>query len=260
MLAPWVRCIFLLVSLLPLSGCSLLSFSAGEEDTPGDAVYYVVKPGDTISAIATRFRVPADKLAELNGVTDPRKLAIGTKLLIGHRKLYPDNLKRAKLSDERRAKGRFLWPVDGGHVVSRFGPRGDSFHDGLDIAAPEGTAVFAAHAGVIAFAGDKLSGYGKLLILRGDDGVMSVYAHNSRLLVNEGERVKKGEQLSEVGQTGRAEGPHLHFELRLRDQEGRYVAVDPTPLLENSGVRPRYRVNERLTPLLARLFGFGKSK
>jgi murein DD-endopeptidase MepM/ murein hydrolase activator NlpD len=92
-----------------------------------------------------------------------------------------------------------------------------------------------------------------LIMIESDRGILTIYGHNYRNLVQQGKKVDAGRIIAEVGSTGRASGAHLHFEVRLKN-EGRYVAVDPLPLLtRGSKERPRYRVNESLTPLLARL-------
>lgn len=104
------------------------------------------------------------------------------------------------------------WPLRG-VLYGRFGVREGRRHDGIDIAAPEGTAVAAAADGTVIFAGEQ-AGYGFLAILRHEGGLVTVYAHNSSLLVREGERVRRGQPIARVGQTGRTSGPHLHFEVR----------------------------------------------
>ncbi|MGE0821096.1 MAG: M23 family metallopeptidase [Candidatus Binatia bacterium] len=114
--------------------------------------------------------------------------------------------------EAREARGFFLWPIEG-TVTSGFGPRRGSFHDGVDIAAPRGTPVYAAAAGEVIFS-DVLRGYGNIVILRHRKGYATVYAHNKRNLVKEGQRVRRGQRIAEVGQSGRATGPHLHFEIR----------------------------------------------
>jgi len=98
-------------------------------------------------------------------------------------------------------------------LYGRYGVRAGKRHDGIDIAAPEGTAVVAAAAGTVIFAGEQ-PGYGSILIVKHDGGLVTLYAHNSRLLVDEGARVKRGDAIARVGQTGRTTGPHLHFEVR----------------------------------------------
>jgi murein DD-endopeptidase MepM/ murein hydrolase activator NlpD len=110
-----------------------------------------------------------------------------------------------------------LWPVRG-KITSLFGwrdnPFGRSrkreFHDGLDIAVPYGTPVRAAGDGVVIYAAWK-SGYGRLIKIQHANGLVSWYGHNSKLLAQEGDTVKKGEIISNVGSSGRSTGPHLHF-------------------------------------------------
>ena len=114
----------------------------------------------------------------------------------------------------------FLWPVNG-TVNSAFGPRGSSFHDGIDIAAPEGTPILAIEAGEVIYS-DQLRGYGNMVILRHAGGIVSVYAHNESNLVREGQSVVRGEVVARVGSTGRVSGPHLHFEIRRNN-----AAQDP---------------------------------
>jgi murein DD-endopeptidase MepM/ murein hydrolase activator NlpD len=165
------------------------------------------------------------------------------------------NIQRVSYMPSPRV-GKLLWPTFGGELVSGFGRRSGTFHDGLDIAAPTGTPVRAAHDGVVVYSSNELSGYGNLIILQSSSSLITVYGHNSRLLVKKGEKVRKGDTIARVGATGRAQGPHLHFEVRMRDRKGRYVAVDPLPLLgPEQNPQTRFRVNESLTPLLARLSG-----
>lgn len=131
----------------------------------------------------------------------------------------------AKLAD---ATGSY-WPVDGG-VSSDFGWRKDPFtgqrawHSGLDIAAPEGTPVRCWKDGTVAFSG-QMHGYGNLVVVEHADGSRSFYGHNKGNAVAVGQAVKAGQVLAQVGQTGRATGPHLHFEVRVDDR-----AVDPSKL------------------------------
>ena len=105
-----------------------------------------------------------------------------------------------------------LWPA-AGSVSSIFGPRGNAHHDGIDIAAPEGTPIRAALDGSVVYVG-ALRGYGKVVILSHEDGLTTVYAHNSKNLVSHGARVRRGTVIASVGQTGRTTGPNLHFEVR----------------------------------------------
>jgi len=105
-----------------------------------------------------------------------------------------------------------------------------AFHQGIDLAAPSGTEIFPVKSGKVEFSGWQ-RGYGRVVIVRHDDNTETLYAHNSKNLVTKGMRVAPGQQIAEVGSTGRSTGPHLHFEVR---RNGR--AVDPMPYLrQHSG-------------------------
>lgn len=107
-------------------------------------------------------------------------------------------------------------------VTDRFGPRGNRFHTGIDYPASMGTPVTAAGGGRVVFAGWDPSGYGNLVVIEHPAGVRSMYAHLSRIRMRSGNRVMAGTRVGDVGATGVATGPHLHFELRLRG-----AAIDP---------------------------------
>lgn len=119
---------------------------------------------------------------------------------------------------------RLGWPLRG-DVASPFGPRGGRFHEGVDLSAPEGARVGASVSGRVDFAG-RLGSFGKLVTIAHGHGVLTMYAHLSRIEAHAGERVSAGEEIGRVGHTGRATGPHLHFEVRLRG-----ASVDPLPAL-----------------------------
>jgi murein DD-endopeptidase MepM/ murein hydrolase activator NlpD len=118
------------------------------------------------------------------------------------------------------------WPV-AGQLSSPFGVRDGRMHDGIDLAVGEDTPVLAACDGVVAYAGDRLRGYGNLVIVRHTGGLSTLYAHNHRLLVREGEPIARGQAIALSGQTGRASAPHLHFEVR-KDS----IARDPLGYLQ----------------------------
>jgi peptidoglycan hydrolase-like protein with peptidoglycan-binding domain len=100
-------------------------------------------------------------------------------------------------------------------IGDRFGPRGNSFHPGVDFPAPSGAPVHAAGRGRVVFAGWDSSGYGNLVVIEHPLGVRSMYAHLSRIGVSYGRSVVAGSFVGAVGSTGFSTGPHLHFELRL---------------------------------------------
>lgn len=115
------------------------------------------------------------------------------------------------------------WPVTG-QLVKRFSSEGVG-SKGIDIAGKRGDPVKAASDGVVVYAGEGLVGYGKLIIIRHNDDYISAYAHNDRLIASEGQRVKLGQTIAEVGSTG-AERDKLHFEIRYQGKP-----VDPLTIL-----------------------------
>lgn len=115
--------------------------------------------------------------------------------------------------------GRFLWPVPHFYKVSsHFGQRGRKHHDGIDIPAPRGTPIVSADSGRVIYADNGIRGYGNMIVVAHSDDVFTVYAHNRKNMVQKGDRVRRGEVIAEVGNTGRSTGPHLHFEIRLKNK------------------------------------------
>ncbi|KAJ7531862.1 hypothetical protein O6H91_14G061900 [Diphasiastrum complanatum] len=109
----------------------------------------------------------------------------------------------------------FIRPVDKvWEVSSNFGPRWGRQHNGVDLAAPSGEPVLAADAGEVTFAGWESGGYGYLVEITHWDGWKTLYAHNSEVFTWKGDFVHRGQCIASVGETGRATGPHLHWEIR----------------------------------------------
>jgi len=106
------------------------------------------------------------------------------------------------------------WPLKKPRITSHFGERGGEPHDGVDLRARVGTPVHASHEGRVLYAGGGISGYGKLVVLRHPSGLATVYAHNSRIQVKRGQWVRRGQWIANSGASGRASGPHVHFEVR----------------------------------------------
>lgn len=221
--------------VLALVGCrTAAERRAGE-------VEHAVSSGETLTAIAKRYQVTVVAVAERNALPDPSRLRIGQRLIIP---APPPPIEAEADAPEEappvievlpppkageappltwspdRGQSVFVWPVDG-VVVSRFGKREGAQHDGVDIAAPVGTVVWAAASGEVVYAGVQ-PGYGTIVILRHPDGPMTVYAHNQENFVKEGQQVEQGAPIARVGQSGGATSPGLHFEVR----DGR-VPVDP---------------------------------
>ncbi len=128
------------------------------------------------------------------------------------------------------ATGHFLWPVPASKkVTSLYGPRWGRNHNGVDIAAPRGTHILSIDDGVVIYSGRGLRGFGNLIVLKHREGIYSIYAHNSKNYVNKGEQVSRGEVIGKVGSSGKATGPHLHFEIRRKDE-----ALDPLAFYNSS--------------------------
>jgi len=139
-----------------------------------------------------------------------------------------DLMLNRKLADEVRPDGR---PVNSGYVSSSFGERNDpftgrrAFHSGIDFAGREGNDIVAVASGVVTYAGDRY-GYGEMVEVNHGNGYVTRYAHNAENLVSVGDTVKRGDVIGRMGDTGRATGPNLHFEVLL---DGR--AVDPMTVI-----------------------------
>ncbi|AFY76246.1 metalloendopeptidase-like membrane protein [Pleurocapsa sp. PCC 7327] len=111
----------------------------------------------------------------------------------------------------------YIWPAKG-VLTSGYGWRWGRMHKGVDIAAPIGTPIMAAASGEVISAGWNSGGFGNLVKLRHSDGSVTLYAHNSRILVRTGQLVEQGELIAEMGSTGYSTGPHLHFEIHPNGQ------------------------------------------
>jgi len=109
------------------------------------------------------------------------------------------------------------WPTDG-IVTSYFGTRHGRPHEGIDISSKEGTPIYAAESGIVIFSGYHAHGYGNLIVIQHNEQLVTVYAHNAKNLVQEKTHVKRGQLIAYVGQTGRAAGAHVHFEVRDNKQ------------------------------------------
>ena len=116
--------------------------------------------------------------------------------------------------------GNYMRPVSGGYVSSKYGYRGREFHTGVDLACPKGTPIMAADGGTVTTATYGNSGYGYHILITHANGDQTLYGHCSALYVHVGEKVDKGQVIAAVGQTGRAYGYHLHFEVR---RNGKHV-------------------------------------
>ncbi len=181
----------------------------------------MIAPGENLYRIGLRYGVSVGEIAQANGIQDVTQLRVGQRLVIPGAGGGSPSLDAARPSYSRYAGPlRFHWPVKG-RLTSRFGLRGNRPHEGIDLGAPHGTPIYAAEAGRVIHSG-RFGAYGQVVILKHAGAYRSVYAHARRLFVAKGEFVEKGQKIAEVGATGRATGPHLHFEIRRGE-----VAHDP---------------------------------
>ncbi|MBP3545631.1 MAG: M23 family metallopeptidase [Alphaproteobacteria bacterium] len=202
--------------------------------------HHTVKKGDTLYSISRQYGVDVKTIADNNGLDYPYTLVIGQKLAVrgksnaisasNHNQPRPSvstrrNTASTKKTTTRQSyskptkiskyrKTKFLWPVKG-TIVSKYGAIGKGrANDGINIKAPRGTSVKAADKGMVAYSGNELKGFGNLILIRHDDGWITAYAHNEKLLVKKGQRVERGEKIATVGSTGGTNTPQLHFEIR----------------------------------------------
>jgi murein DD-endopeptidase MepM/ murein hydrolase activator NlpD len=119
----------------------------------------------------------------------------------------------------------FIWPATG-KIIQSFHESGN---DGINISVCSGTSVQATEGGEIAYAGEELAGYGKMVLIRHPNGFVSAYAHNSELNVRKGDKVKRGQVIAKSGQSGNVGSPQLHFELRRGS-----IPVDPIKFMPDN--------------------------
>jgi murein DD-endopeptidase MepM/ murein hydrolase activator NlpD len=211
--------------------------------------YHEVKQGQTLWGIAQAYGLDVRTLARVNHMSDTTTLYVGQKLYVpgatqqrelasrcpcGPETAKPSSSVKTLSQILRPAQGSaaakaahtvatakegalhrvvLMWPVQG-EVSRGFVQDATRRHDGLDIVAPQGTSIHAAADGEVIFSGWGPGGYGRIVILQHPAEVITIYAHNHDNLVRLGQRVRQGEPIATVGQSGRATGNHLHFEVR----------------------------------------------
>ena len=110
------------------------------------------------------------------------------------------------------------WPLKNARLSQTYAPRWNAAHQGIDLVSPKGTPVFSSHAGRVVYAGNRLSGYGKTVIVEYSPHWSTLYAHLETIHVKTGWIIQQGHQVGTVGHTGNAKGTHLHFELIYKKQ------------------------------------------
>ncbi|MBB4131983.1 lipoprotein NlpD [Xanthomonas campestris] len=207
--------------------------AASRPSVPRPGATVTVQRGDTLYAISRRTNITAPDLAAWNGLSSPNTIYPGQTL-----KLYPPGAGGSSKPGASASAGTvapsrpvapvaapvssgfpWRWPADG-VVVGTF-VAGETTKQGVDIAGASGQAVRAAADGVVVYSGAGLVGYGELIIIKHNDQWLSAYGHNRKRLLNEGQSVKAGQQIAEMGRSGAARDM-LHFEIRYNGKP-----VDP---------------------------------
>jgi lipoprotein NlpD len=228
----------ILIAFLLLSACSGTSHHAPVADRrqpPSDKLtHHVVSRGETMFSIAWRYGIDYKTLARYNGIARPYTIYPGQKLNLHPSKVISKSpvrsvtktapkvpVSRSKTptkttikkpsSTPTYASFKWRWPAEG-KLISGFSTS-KGLNKGVDIAGRLGESVSAAGPGVVVYAGNGLRGYGNLLIIKHNDKFLSAYAHNHRLLVAEGNRIKAGQKIAEIGSSG-TDQTKLHFEIR----------------------------------------------
>ena len=182
---------------------------------------HVVRPRETLSVIAWRYGLDWRSIARWNRIRSPYVIYPGQRLSLRGPPASPAPVARAKAAPKPTgsrgasppaapvpARG-WTWPATG-RLLRGFG-KGE--RGGIDIAGRRGQPVVAARSGRVVYTGTGLVGYGRLVIIKHDDRLLTAYAHNDRLLVKEGQTVRAGQKIAEMGSTG-ADRVMLHFEVR----------------------------------------------
>jgi lipoprotein NlpD len=231
---PVVLSVAVVLVAATLSGCSSMR---GEYETS----VHVVRPGETLYTIAWRHGLDYRTLAAWNNLRDPDLIVAGQRL-----RLTPPTPSTARApagsasgTNARTAPRpavpappvlpppRWQWPTHG-PLVYRYGNTAE-IASGIGIGGREGQTVSAAAAGRVVYAGSGLVGYGQLVIIKHNDTYLSAYGHNGRLLVMQGQEVRRGDKIAEMG-LGPKRQPRLHFEIRRNG-----APVDPMPYLGSPG-------------------------
>lgn len=211
---------------------SLLMLLAACSSTKVGPGYYRVQSGDTLTKIARQHNTSVSELMRLNNLSNPNRISKGQLLRVSAKggaapapaatptpSPRPAPTPAASAAALRNLK--LVWPA-AGTVTQRYN---GSSSKGITIVNKAGTPVVAAAPGSVVYAGNRLRGYGNLVIVQHSGDFLSIYAHNSKMLVKEGQKVSQGQQIAEMGGTDRS-GTALYFELRHRGQP-----VDPSGAL-----------------------------
>lgn len=216
----------LVVASLALSGCERVRvLRPRPEPLPGvirNHFHYDLhhpRKGETLASMSRDFGIPVGVLAYVNGLRPQERLPKGKPVKVPFwEELFKGRPTQVGLP-------QLMWPVLGGAVTSRYGFRWGRRHLGIDIRAAIGEPVFAAHSGRVVFSGVQ-SGFGTIVQLK-SPALTTYYAHLSRTMVRDGERVAQGDLVGFAGNSGNTTGPHCHFETRVSTGTGEPRPINP---------------------------------
>lgn len=189
---------------------------------PTSGLSHTVKKGDTLEKLAKTYGVDQKDILAFNEILDPSEIKVGQKLIIPEGTpptlAAPSNrTKLAKIKDlfipppAKNTTTRLLWPTPGHVITQYFSWR----HTGLDIDGNYSSPLYAAEDGVVEYAGWNKGGYGLMILINHGNGLKTRYGHASKIFVQVGQHVKRGQTIAMMGTTGRSTGTHLHFEVIL---------------------------------------------
>lgn len=234
-----LRLLMCLIIGLALSGCA---GNSSEGSYSGSV--YTVKRGDTLSRISRMTGTSVRDLARMNGISPPYTIEVGQKLKV--RGASSSSTKKSTTSKTAKvvpssAVPQSSWPPVGqrcwrwpasGKVVMTYSTS-EGGNKGIDIAGSRGQPVYAAGAGKVVYVGNQLRGYGNLVMIKHNEDYITAYAHNDKLMVNNGQSVKIGQQIATMGSSD-ADSVRLHFQIRYRA-----TAIDPLRYLPPQGSKPK---------------------
>jgi len=196
--------------------------------TPGDSlvilpisgIKHTVKAGGTITDIAKKYKADAKEIALFNGVSIDATLTVGQEIIVPNVDLVVDTKKPSKTVAKKSnstspASGSSSWMVK--PVNGAYRSQGIHGYNGVDLAAPVGTPIYAAAGGtaiIVKADGGWNGGYGNYVVIKHANGAQTLYAHMNSVSISAGETVSQGSQIGSVGNTGKSTGAHLHFEVR----------------------------------------------
>lgn len=188
-------------------------------------VIHKLAPYETLADVARIYHVSYNTLVNYNGLRSGR-IKAGMNIIVPGANPLPLGQQSSSSNNTPSSSG-FIWPVSGKvKITSNFGARWGRMHEGIDIGLPIGTPIKAAKSGKVTLSGWS-SGYGYAVFIKHDNDTITRYGHNSKLLVKKDQFVYQGQVIALSGNSGRSNGPHLHFEIRIKNR-----AVNPRKYLK----------------------------